>query len=522
MIVPAKKLKPLRMKMRLNYLIYTAVASMMAFQSCDKGFEEMNTNPDASPTAEPEYVFSKALLDALGNSYFSTNALAAGGSMQHFATYKDVPGIGDKYYFQQGNYPYEYFTTGYVNAVNEIATTINALDSTDVADANKRSIARIWRVYIMHRMTDLYGDIPYTDAVKGYTVNNFTPKYDAQSAIYADMLNELEVSAATLDASQPTFGAGDFIYSGDVAKWKKFAYSLMLRLGMRLTKADAVMAEAWVKKAIAGGVITTDADIATMKYADGSQTINRNPAAAALLSSDYAVANGNSNTEGGKLAQTFISALKNNNDPRLNVIAVVWSNGKADTTTALQKGMPNGLLTKPADFITYSEPNPATILQYDAPFILMSAAEVNLLLAEASVRGWYEGDAAIVFSEAIAASMRNWALFGDAGVIATARITAYQQAHPLTGSTEEKLKMIGAEKWVSLFIDEQEIYTNWRRTGYPELTPVNIPGNITGGTIPRRLLYPPSEESVNSASLAEAISRQGANLMTTRIWWDKQ
>ncbi|MVT09935.1 SusD/RagB family nutrient-binding outer membrane lipoprotein [Chitinophaga tropicalis] len=510
------------MKMRFNYLIYTAVAAIMALQSCDKGFEELNTNPDASPVAEPEYVFSKALLDAMGNSYFATNALACGGSMQHFATYKDVPGIGDKYYFQQGTYPYDYFTTGYVTAVNEIATTINALDSTDAADANKLAIAKIFRVYIMHRITDLYGDIPYTDAVKGYTTNNFTPKYDSQASIYADMLNDLEVFAAKLNAGRVTFGAGDFIYSGDVTKWKKFAYSLMLRLGMRLSKRDAATAEVWVKKAIAGGVITADADIATMKYSDGSQTINRNPAAAALLSSDYAVANGNSNTEGGKLAQTFITSLKNNNDPRLNVIAVVWNGGKPDTSTALQKGMPNGLLTKPADFVTYSEPNPATILQYDAPYILMSAAETNLLLAEASVRGWYEGNAADAFSAAIGASMRNWALFGDAGVIASTRIAQYQAAHQLTGTTDEKLAMIGAEKWVSLFIDEQEIYADWRRTGYPQLTPVNIPGNITGGTIPRRLLYPPSEESVNSASLAEAITRQGANLMTTHIWWDKQ
>ncbi|HJT74579.1 MAG TPA: SusD/RagB family nutrient-binding outer membrane lipoprotein, partial [Chitinophaga sp.] len=202
------------MKMRFNYLIYTAVAAMMALQACDKGFEELNTNPDASPVAQPEYVFSKALLDAMGNSYFSTNALACGGSMQHFATYKDVPGIGDKYYFQQGTYPYDYFTTGYVTAVNEIATTINALDSTNVADANKLAIAKIFRVYIMHRITDLYGDIPYTDAVKGYTTNNFTPKYDAQASIYASMLNDLEVSAAKLNSGGATFGAGDFIYSG--------------------------------------------------------------------------------------------------------------------------------------------------------------------------------------------------------------------------------------------------------------------------------------------------------------------
>jgi len=509
------------MKMRFNFLIYTAVASMLTFQSCDKGFEEMNINPDASTTVQPEYMFSKALLDAFGNSYFATDVLACGGSMQHFATYKDVPGIGDKYYFQQGTYPYDYFTTGYTTAVNEIGTTINALNPDVPADVNKHAIARIFRVYIMHRLTDLYGDIPYSAAVKGYTENDFTPAYDSQEAIYNDMLKELDEAAAKLNPATATFGAGDFIYSGDVTRWKKFAYSLMLRLGMRISKKSPAVAQTWVKKAIDGGVITTDADIATMKYVDGSQAINRNPAAASMLSNDYAVANGNSNTEGGKLAQTFIDVLKTNKDPRLNVIAIVWNAGKADTSSALQKGMPNGLLNKPSDFTSYSEPNPATILQYNAPFIIISAAEVNLLLAEAAIAGWWEGNAATAFSNAIGASMRNWSLFGSGGVIAPERITAYQAAHPLTGSTEAMKAMIGQEKWVALFLDEQEIHANWRRTGYPALTPVNVAGNTTGGTIPRRLLYPPSEESVNSESLAEAIGRQGANLMTTRVWWDK-
>lgn len=506
------------MKMRFNFLIYTAIAATLLVQSCDKGFEEMNVNPDASTTVVPEYMFSKSLLDALNNSWFATDALACGGSMQQFATYKDVPGIGDKYYFQQGTYPYDYFTTGYPGAVNEIATVINALDS---SQTNKLAIARIWRVYIMHRLTDIYGDIPYSEAAKGYTTNNFTPKYDAQQAIYADMLKELDESATALDASKATFGAGDYIYAGNVTRWKKFAYSLMLRLGMRLSKVDAATAQTWVAKAIAGGVITDDADIATMKYTDGT-ALNRNPKAAALLSNDYAVADGKSNTEGGKLAQTFINMLKSNNDPRLNVIAIVWKDGKADTTTALQSGMPNGLLLKPDNFASYSEPNPATILQYTAPIIVMSAAEVNLYLAEAAVRGWYTGVAATLFSNAIGASMRNWAKFGAAGVIADTKIAAYQATHILAGTTAQQLEMIGNEYYVSMFLDEQQIHANWRRLGYPTLTPVNISGNITGGTIPRRLLYPPSEESVNAASLQEAVNRQGANLMTTRVWWDKE
>ncbi len=507
--------------LRRSLLMAGLLAGLTA---CDKGFEQMNINPDASSTITPAYVFTKAQLDALNNSYYSTGVLASGGSIQHFATYKDVPAIGDKYYFQQGTYPYDFFQNGYPNAVNEISEVIRAV-STDANQVNLLSAARIWRVYVMHRITDLYGDIPYSDAAKGYTQNLFAPKYDAQQAIYADMLNELDQSVQAFDATKTTFGTADLMYSGNIDRWKKFANSLMLRLAMRMTKADAASAQTWAKKAIAGGVITQDSDLAKINYLSSGQDINKNPYALSMRNSDYSPGNGNDNIEGGKLARTFIDALKNSADPRLNVIAVVWNGSTADTTTALQRGMPNGLLVKPADFKTYSEPNPVTVLKLDAPVLVMTAAETNLLLAEAAVRGWYSGDAASAYNAGVRSAMANWAqINATAGSISTAKVNAYltKNPFPTSGTTDAKLAQIGSQLWITLFPDEQEAFASWRRTGYPALTPVNVTGNITGGVIPRRLLYPPTEESVNNAQFSAAVARQGANLLTTRIWWDKQ
>src|ERR1044072_3090839 len=117
----------------INKLIYVAVMGVLALQACDKGFEEMNTNPDASPNAQPEFLFSKALMDGVSGGYgttittwYSTSMVCAGGAIQHYATYKDVPGLGDKYYFQQGSYPYAYFENTYPGAVNEVNSVINA------------------------------------------------------------------------------------------------------------------------------------------------------------------------------------------------------------------------------------------------------------------------------------------------------------------------------------------------------------------------------------------------------------
>jgi hypothetical protein len=513
-------------------VLYLAPAMFIA--SCDNGFEEMNVNPNASTEVVPGFLFTRAQLVTVSNNFTGAAYLTIGGSMQHFATYKEVPGAGDKYFnfgYSQGSWNLYGGDPVSQGAVIDIAQVIDAV-STNPADVNKLSVARIWKAYLFHRLTDLYGDIPYFDAGKALSSQNFTPKYDTQEAIYADLLKELEESVNAFDAAQPTFGNADLIYSGDITKWKKFAYSMMLRLGMRLTQVDAAKAETWVKKAIAGGVITADEDIATIAYVDGSITASRNFISAGLMSTDY-VSPGGDNVEGGKLAKTLIDHLKTTKDPRLNVISVVWTKASAtapyvaDTATALQKGMPNAAFNSlPADFDTYSEPNPNTILKYNAPLLVFTPAESHLLLAEAAVRGWYSGTtAAAEYASAVKSGMKQWALFGTGGVISDAKIDAYLTANPFktAGSAAEKLEQIGTQKWVALFLeDEYEIWSNWRRTGYPKLTPTNYPGNLTGGKIPTRFVIPDSEEQYNQTNFYEARTRQGGtNTLSSLVWWDK-
>ncbi|WP_315815311.1 SusD/RagB family nutrient-binding outer membrane lipoprotein [Paraflavitalea speifideaquila] len=220
------------------------------------------------------------------------------------------------------------------------------------------SVARIWRAYCFSRLTDLYGDVPYSEAAQGFNLSLYQPRYDTQSAIYADMLKELEEAAAALNpANTTTFGTADLIYQGNTDRWKKFAYSLMLRLGMRLTKVDATAAKTWVTKAIAGGVIRDYADIAKVAYLASGQNLNKNPIALQMFNDNYVNSDGVSNPEGGKYHQAFIDSLKSNNDPRLSVISVVYVGGVPNSTESIQKGLPaniNG--AKPADFVTYSEP----------------------------------------------------------------------------------------------------------------------------------------------------------------------
>ena len=504
-----------------KYLIKTAFISGLAIlQSCTKDFVELNTNPDAVATSTPQYIFSKSQYDGTANML---NLLL--GTMQYTTSYNDVAGFGSKYVQSQSPSSAAAFSSAYPNEINEIGEVIKAVTG-DASKVNLLAEARIWRVYCFSRLTDLYGDIPYKQAAQGYNSSIYTPAYDAQKDIYANMLSELEASAQSLDASKSTFGTSDLIYGGNTAQWKKFAYSLMLRLGMRMTKVDVAAAQTWVTKAIAGGVITADADIAKVTYVGSGQDINKNPLALNLLNSDYIKADGTSNTEGGKYQDVFINYLKTNKDPRLPVISVVYTTGTADTTSANQKGMSASLSAKPGNFVTYSEPRQNTLLLLSSPRLVFTAAESYFLLSEAALRGWYSGAAAsTLYQNGISAAVRQWAVIaGSAGTITTNQIDTYIRYHQLntSGTFAQQMEQIYTQFWVGLFPDAQEVFASYRRTGYPALTPNNYTGNATGGLIFRRMLYPVSEQNLNTASYQAAIARQGADSFLTRIWWDKQ
>jgi hypothetical protein len=504
-------------------------AAILTFTSCTKDFEDLNKNPNEITDPNLDYIFSYAIVRANGQGFemHRANLIYSSAMVQHFASL-NAYWTGDKYTYSS-EYSSAFFGSMYPSAVREL-TQLVKYTSEDPALINKNSASRIMRVYAMHRLTDLYGDVPYSEAGQGYIGGILKPKYDKQQDIYADMLKELEQAAGAFDASKATFGNADLIYKGDITKWKKFAYSLMLRLGMRLTKVDAGLAQQWVAKAIAGGVFTTNADLAKLDHATGPEGINRNPTASQLLSEEIKDGGPTANS---KLSKTLVDFLRNNADPRLRVIARKQNTG--DNNPVNQKGLPNGydnttIAAYPGwtNLADYSDPNTLTMARWDAPSILLSTAEVKFLLAEAAIRGWAgAGNAATLYNEGVTAAMDMMNLQIPAGssvaVITPLEITAYLTAHPFlaAGSNAQKLEQVHTQMWVALFFNAIEAFANWRRTGYPVLTPVNYPGNITNGTIPRRLRYPEGEAVNNSANYAAAISQQGSDEFTTRVWWDK-
>jgi hypothetical protein len=238
------------------------------------------------------------------------------------------------------------------------------------------------------------------------------------------------------------------------------------------------------------------------------------------------------------LAKPFVDFLKTNNDPRLVSIAVrhVGALSGADqaaprTTSdpSRQVGMPMGYddvsikntfaANGVASLYDYSQVNLQTILKVDAPEYHVTYAETQLLLAEAVVRGWATGDAALLFHSGIRAHMQQMAEYDVKAAIAEADIQAYLDAHPLNPATA--LEQINTQYWVASFMDGNETWANLRRSGYPLLAKNPYPGSEITGNFIRRMPYPDSEGITNLANLNAAIAIQGKNDLNTPVWWDK-
>lgn len=486
--------------------------SVLILGACDEGFEELNVNPTKPVQVDVRNKLTATLLYTSGERYenWRANLIYSSTMMQHFATTAGY-WSGDKYTWNQG-YASSMIDRIYGNAVKSIEDMLLQIDTEGLPEEMK-AITRIWRVEIYHRLTDLYGDVPYSEAGKAVISGILTPKYDAQSEIYADMLKELEESVAVLQGGGTSgYGDADIIFKGDINKWKKFGNSLMLRLGLRLIKVDPSAAQAWATKAINGGVMESNEDIAYIQHQLGPDGINRN-------------GNGEAFTADGspRMSKTFIDFLQD--DPRLPILAA--RRGDKSTNPEDLKGFPNGLdlpmlkaLTGEEDTNAYAEPNRAVITGEDAPMFFQTYAEVEFMLAEAAVRwGLAGGDAESHYDKGVRAAMKMLAIYGPGGEISDSAVDTYLTAKPF--DEDNALEQINTQYWAVTFLNEYEAFANWRRTGFPALVPVDYPGNVTNGTIPRRLTYSTSDQSNNTANYNAAIAAQGPDLLTTRVWWDK-
>lgn len=506
---------------RLLGIAALAMVAMVTLQACDEGLTEMNENPTVATELAPEFKMTRAQLEASEGRFeaWRGNLIYASSMIQHLAS-TTTAWAGDRYTINN-SYLSAHWNLMYPNSVKSIEDII-AQTKDEPEWINLYSQARIMRVFIYHRITDLYGDIPYSEAGKGFIENETSPAYDPQEEIYKDMINELTEAVNAMQQGEVTFGENDLLYAGDITQWTKFGNSLKMRLGMRLTEVDPNLAQSTVESAASGMYMESNDDIAWVPHASGPSGINRNGVGEVFQ--DFGLTGHNF-----RLSDTLVDMMldaengNQNIDPRLTIFAKVYDeDGNVTTNDPLDyEGLENGLDAPELgdlDLIQFPIPNRELMTSYNAPNLFMTHAETRFILAEAAARGWnVPGDAQTHYEEGIRAAMEHLALYGDEGVIPESEIQDYIDNVP-----PADIEQINIQKWLALYLNGYEAYANWRRTGYPELVPVDFPGNRSGGEIPRRYLYPVDEQQNNGANYDEAINRQGPDEFMTRIWWDAQ
>lgn len=389
-------------------------------------------------------------------------------------------------------------------------------------------VLKMWEFGIL---TDVFGDIPYTQAFRADSAV-LSPVYDSQLSIYTDMFAKLTTSSTALGTATNVLGTSDPIYAGDPASWRRFANSLRLRHALRLytNPASAAAANSAMQAALAdaGGLITSNAQNARMTWpGDG---IYDNPWAANFKGRDD-----------HRISNRLLTHLRDNQDPRLPIYAMPAETDIAEiagrTLRYCPTGAPpcyvglfNALTHAQASPLIPNTSRPGAIFYPGAtaygtfggggssyPSYLMTAAEVEFIRAEAAERGIGQAAnsaaAAAFYNAGITRSMEQF------GVGAAAIATYLARPTVVYTPGTAGLRQIAIQKWLALYTDGIQAWTEVRRT----CQPANVePGpSATTANLPRRLFYSTTERTVNAANVAAAVAAQGADNFTTSVYWDK-
>ncbi len=461
-----------------------AAALAASAAACDNGLTELNENPNQPTQVSAEYLFTNATEAAV------SRAMGAGLHMDLTALW--VQHYGEMRYTEEDRFElrdptvnghWTGFYAGPLQDFNEVVTQGDTL-----ARPNVKGMGVVMRSWTFQIVTDLWGDVGYSQALRGRTPGSpTTVAYDPQQQIYAGLLAELADAQGLFTTTGYRMGTADLIYGGDPARWKKFANSLRLRMAMRLSQVDANAGRAAFQAALAAGVMTANTDNAVLTYVDNGVDVHP------IFASQRAAP-----THG--INATIVDSLKSLADPRLGIYANRNAGG-------YYKGeVPASMTDVSLDSISRIGTH---FSRANAPSYLMTYAEVLFLQAEAAERGWITADAGALYRAAITAHMQMLGVSGG-------DITTYL-AQPRVAYAG--LPSIGVQKWFALYGNGPEAYAEWRRTGQPTLRAG--PDALNDGRIPVRLPYPTIEQSLNNAALQEAITRQGGAGLNNPVWWDR-
>lgn len=544
--------------------------------SCsDSYLEEVNTDDSKAESIDPNAQLTTALLQTYGDfSLMDTYRSYITGFTQYYAGGWNVSNYAGAVYPKDSEMAYvwnRYYQIGIKNLVDAIHRSENM--------PNTNAALRIHRAYMMALLSDIYGDIPCTEAGMSFINGNATPKYDTQEEVYDFIFSELKACAAQL-------GTGTDAISGDVTSlgskpeaWKRYANTLRLRYAMRISDVAPEKARTEFEAALNadGGIISSADEDAYVKYNDAPFTLydganDLDFRANALGEMIY----GQDPESPSFVCSTLYDYMKKMHDPRLYRIARCYihttrsqtdTSGNFDVTDeVLAWGERGGDGIVPcnvgdawwSDWVNgpansdiptldslvalypdkgYDKNNyPARMIRptiavafcnADCPGILITSAEVEFLLAEAASKGWtVPGDVKSHYEAGIRASMQVLNNYYDiVSKISDGEIEQYIAENPVGDNPRES---INTQAWILHLTNPSEGWANLRRSDYPALAdrtllPVrgDFPHEDPNMQTPVRLRYPLLEAKYNSVNYEKAVERLGGtDDWHTRVWWD--
>ena len=521
-------------KYPIGYTLFTLLCALVFLSSCTKSFDELNTDRTRIEVLAPnqlDKLFSTAEYAGLMNTdagaggYQLLISLASDEQAQFFScTQAAFPSDRNAMVGRWINGGWGAF----LNGATTLAEIIRQTGPTSGApDPLREAVAKIWKVYIYMPMTDAFGPIPYSEVGNGQDVVN----YDSQQAIYTDFFKILTEAVAVLNQNKDkkAFATGDVIYSGNLTQWLKLGNSLRLRAAIRVSKKTPAIAKTQAEAAIAdaGGMITTSDNNANIRPTPPTYL---NPLGVISEWGEF------------RMSASMESVLKGYQDPRLPMYFAPAKN------TGQFKGIRNGLsILQMSETFNANDNNSNVVPRFQnaadvtEPHTLYTAAETWFNMAEAALNGWTVGafTAKQCYENGITESLKQWGT-GSAAAAYIASVNTPQAftgpapyaIGPLSnipvafGTTEAvQREQIGTQKWLALYPSmSSEAWAEFRRTGFPKLYPrINNenPDATTDAQSVKRLIFPPSEITVNAAGYKTGVDLLGgADKTSTKLWWN--
>jgi len=511
--------------------ILMLVLPIVLLTACVDKHEDWNIDQKRASVVPARTLFTNALknvTDALTTPNVNNNNYRMFVQYWATTTYLDEP----RYNMTARLYSQNLWNSIYRDALSDLkeARRLVEEDASLVAGVknNQLALIGILEVYCWNVLLNTFGDVPYSEALNPEIS---TPKYDDAAGVYDDVLSKLDASIAMLSTADASFGTADLLYNGSAAKWLKFGTSLKLKMGMLLADVNNTKAKSIVESAASNfaNLIQAQADNARFPYI--SAPPNNNPISANLNPLF-------SSREDFVMANTIVNAMKRNyihdpgtgpdpahaysnpngflttvDDPRLSayfttapaIPAEAWPAGQAQ-----YRGGNYGFSNAYASFSHVSTP----IIQPTFEALLMDYAEVEFLLAEAVERTYTiaSGTAEFHYNAAVTASIAYWG--GSATTYLLDPQVAYTTA---TGTYKQK---IGRQKWIALNNRGWDSWVEWRRLDAPTLLPPSGPTIPNALSIPKRMIYPVNEQTVNGAKWAEAAANFNSDSPDASLFWD--